>query len=199
MEPRPGFGLPHEGFRALLAGRRPAASSPVSWSNGAVEFDVAAHVTSSSDVPDELVTSARCIVCVGDRVLVCTNLDGLAHVLPGGRREPGESPPDAAVREVHEETGWHVDRSTVREVGWLHFSYRTAVAPEFQRYPHPDFVHAVYAAQATHRDDAQGAAWVDTEGFVVGSELRSAEEALAVVASLVLDRTLLELAIGSRR
>ena len=199
MTPRPGFGAPHHGFLTLLDVRAAATTENVSWANGAVRFHVGVHLTPAAEVPDELVSSARCIVRVGDRVLVCTNADGLAHVLPGGRREPGETPADAAVREVHEETGWHLDRSTLRDVGWLHFSYRTPVAPEFERYPHPDFVHAVYTAEATHRDDAQGGAWLDTEGFVIGSELRTEDEASAIVADLVLDRTLLERATGRPR
>ena len=196
---RPGFGLPHDDFLALVAARPPATSEEVSWSNGAVRFGVAGHLTPVDEVPDELVTSARCIVRVRDRVLVCTNADGVSHVLPGGRRNPAESAIDAAVREVHEETGWYLDRSTLRQVGWLHFTYRTPVAPAFEQYPHPDFVHAVFTAQASGRDEAQGAGWIDTEGYVIGSEPRLADDALDVVADLVLDRVLLEEALGRRR
>ena len=199
VSPRPGFGLPHEPFLALVDQRRPAAEEQVSWGNGAVEFRVRVHDGSAADVPDELVTSARCIVRVGEEVLVCTNADGMSHVLPGGRREPGESAADAAAREVHEETGWHVDPSTVREVGWLHFTYRTPVGAEFEQYPHPDFVHVVYTAVATHRDGAQGGAWVDTEGYVISSDPRPADEARLVVPDLVLDRVLLERALAARR
>ena len=198
MSARPGFGLPHEGFLALVGGLQPAADEEVSWSNGAVQFRVTVHTSPIHEVPDVLVTSARCIVRVGERVLVCTNADGLAHVLPGGRIEAGESPEDAAVREVHEETGWHLDPGTLRVVGWLHFAYRTPVGPDFVQYPHPDFVHAVFTAQATHRDGSQGGGWTDVEGYVVGSELHLPEDAQAVVEDLVLDRVLLEEALAHR-
>ncbi|GGI07468.1 NUDIX domain-containing protein [Egicoccus halophilus] len=45
-----------------------------------------------------------------DRLLLVRHADG-SHDwgLPGGAIEPGERPADAAVREVHEETGLHVE------------------------------------------------------------------------------------------
>lgn len=51
--------------------------------------------------------TARAIVLEGDRLLVMERIrDGEAYfVLPGGGLEPGESPREACVREVREETG----------------------------------------------------------------------------------------------
>ncbi|MEN9938766.1 MAG: hypothetical protein RLZZ387_5345, partial [Chloroflexota bacterium] len=40
--------------------------------------------------PDELITSVRAVVLVGDQVLVVHDPHAL-HILPGGRREPGET------------------------------------------------------------------------------------------------------------
>lgn len=196
---RPGFGAPHEGFASLLATRTPASEEEVAWANGTARFRVAVHLTGIDGIPDALISSARCIVRIGDGVLLCTNADGISHVLPGGRREEGESPGDAAIREVHEETGWLLDRSTIREVGWLHFRYRTPVAAEFQRYPHPDFVHVVYMAEATERDASQGGAWSDTEGYVIDSRVVTVEEASEAVAELLLDHTLLQAAVRRHR
>ena len=199
MEDRPGFGLAHPGFRELLATRRPAVETDVEWGNGAARFTVTVHTTPSAEVPPELVSSARGVVRRGDLVLVCTNADGMSHVLPGGRLEPGESPRRAAIREIHEETGWHVDPTSLRDIGWLHFAYRTPVDGHFRQYPHPDFVHAVFAVAATERDDSQGGAWTDTEGYVVASRLVPVDEARAIVADLVLDRALLEEALSHHR
>jgi 8-oxo-dGTP diphosphatase len=63
------------------------------------------------------------------RIVAAVVLDERGHVLvvrkrgtssfmqPGGKFEPGEQPLDALVREVREELGVGVDRSTVRALG----------------------------------------------------------------------------------
>lgn len=55
--------------------------------------------------PDELVTPVRAVVLVGAQVLVVHDPHAL-HILPGGRREPGETLLATLRREVLEETGW---------------------------------------------------------------------------------------------
>ena len=198
MTARPGFGLPHDGFRSLLARRAPVAAEEVSWAGGAVRLGLAVHLTPLDEVPAELVTSARCIVHVGDEVLLCTNADGTRNVVPGGRLEPGETPRDAAVREVHEETGWRIDAAALEEIGWWHFRYRTPVDDAFREYPHPDFVHAVLTAPALERDGAQGGGWTDTEGYVVDARPVPVDEALAALGGQSTERVLLERATGRR-
>jgi ADP-ribose pyrophosphatase YjhB (NUDIX family) len=195
---RPGWGERHPTLVALLGDTRPAAEEDVVWGGGAVALHVAVHLDGLDEVPDELVTSGRCVVRVRDRIVVCTTADGGSHPLPGGRREPGETARAAARREVHEETGWFVDEAALQPIGWLHFAYRSAVDPAFAKYPHPDFVHAVFVADAVVRDDAQGGGWSDTEGYEVSSRLLDPDDALAVIGDRPLDRLLLERAIGRR-
>lgn len=147
---------------ALLASRRPAATTKVTWLAGAMPLAVAAY-TAQADLPDDLITSIRCITFVGERVLVCTN-EGGSHPWPGGRREPGESHAETAVREVYEETGWHVDPASLRALGWLHLRHlapRRAEDPS----PYPDFLQLVLCGQATGRAVAEDAEWQDLDHY----------------------------------
>lgn len=116
-----GFGARHPDLARLLACHEPAATGETSWLGGAIPLRVSAYAT-PTDLPEELVTSVRCVVRFGELVVFCENADG-GHPLPGGRREPGESYADTAAREVHEETGWLLDRNTLRPLGWLHLEH----------------------------------------------------------------------------
>lgn len=51
------------------------------------------------------VPAAGVVVRDGDRVLLARHLEGDVWVLPGGAIEPEETPADAALRELWEETG----------------------------------------------------------------------------------------------
>jgi 8-oxo-dGTP diphosphatase len=55
--------------------------------------------------------AAYAVITDGDRVLLAHWNDArrASWTLPGGGLEPGEHPADAAVREVFEETGFHVE------------------------------------------------------------------------------------------
>jgi len=126
------------------------------------------------DLPDELVLSVRCIVFVGDEIVVCTNRHG-SHPWPGGRREPGETFEQTACREVREETGWILDPASLRQLGWLRLEHQSP-APDDHPFPHPDFFQVVFTGRATHRDDAQGGSWTDTEGYEESSRLVSPDD-----------------------
>jgi 8-oxo-dGTP pyrophosphatase MutT (NUDIX family) len=66
------------------------------------------HVTSylCDDLPPAaLLTSARAVVLQAGGVLVVRDPTGV-HILPGGRRKPGETLAQTVRREVLEETGW---------------------------------------------------------------------------------------------
>ena len=115
----------------------------------------------AEELPPERIGSVRCIVRVGHRIVVCETASG-PHTWPGGRIEPGETHARCAAREVHEETGWHVDVATMRRVGHL----------EVQPW---DVVQPIYVVDATSCDDE---AWRDTEGWELSSSLMTVADAI---------------------
>jgi len=169
---RPGYGLPHPELVALVGSRRPAAVDRVVWSGG-IELDVAAYPTPVPP-PAELITSVRCIVRVGDRFVVCRTPDG-PHILPGGRREPGETYPATARREVYEETGWLIDEPDLQLLGFLHLRF-VQPRPDDHPYPHPDFLQLVYTAPAHRHAGGEHTGWADLEGWEQGHDLRTGPE-----------------------
>lgn len=165
---RPGFGSPHPDLAALLLGREPVGVERTTWSVGELELAV---YPGEARLPEVLVSSVRCIVTVGEQVLVCHSELGETFVWPGGRREPGETWEQTAVREVQEETGWEVDPGSLRTLGFLHFRHLTP-APEGHPFPHPDFLQVVLTGTAS----GAPVDWVDVEGFVLRSELMDLED-----------------------
>jgi hypothetical protein len=153
---------------ALLARHEPTATGETCWMGGTMPLRVSAYTTPTS-LPDDLVTSVRCVVRVGALIVFCENADG-THPWPGGRRHPGESFADTAVREVHEETGWLVDRDSLRPLGWLHLEH---LAPRQQDHPYlyPDLLQVVFCGVATDRDGGVDASWTDTDGYELDSRL----------------------------
>jgi ADP-ribose pyrophosphatase YjhB (NUDIX family) len=148
------------------------------------------HVTSylCRDLPPlELITSARTVVLAADGVLVVRDPTGL-HILPGGRRQAGETLEQTVRREVLEETGWVIDPP--RLLGVKHFRH-LGPKPAGYRYVYPDFFQVVYGAQA-HRFDPGGR---ETDGYELGAEFQPT----AVVQRLPLypsERVFLTAALG---
>ncbi len=171
---RPGFGQRHPELAALLREQRPAGSHDVSWLDGAMPLRRSAYTT-PADVPRDVVGSVRCIVRVGAHIVVCEN-EGGAHPWPGGRREPGESYIDTAAREVHEETGWLLDRDSLQLLGWLHLEHLAPRRPN-DPYPYPDVVQVVFCGSACERDGGPDVTWADTDGYELGSRLLTVDEA----------------------
>lgn len=170
---RVGYGIRDPRVIALLEASEPAAFGEVAWMGGTLPLKLTAY-TRAAELPDELVTSVRCIVEVGGQIVLCENESGF-HIWPGGRREPAETFADTARREVHEETGWLIDESTIRTIGWLHHEH-TRPAPPGYSYPHPDFLNVVLCATARVRDGDEATAWSDTEGYESASRLVGIEE-----------------------
>lgn len=66
-------------------------------------------------------------------VLLGHKLRGFGHgkfVLPGGKIEPGEGPAEAAARELAEETGLHVDPSSLRGIATIRFIFPASPASD---------------------------------------------------------------------
>jgi 8-oxo-dGTP pyrophosphatase MutT (NUDIX family) len=79
--------------------------------------------------------------------------------LPGGHVEPGETPIEAAIREVDEETGWPIQASDLTVLGWNRITLQTPKPPGF-RYPHP----VGYLAYFTARLDTDGGPTIPAPG-----------------------------------
>ena len=109
--------------------------------------------------PSELLTSARCIVRTPTGLVACRSPDGW-HTWPGGRLEPGETPRQAACREVAEETGLRLDPRQLAPVGFLHYRHLGPQPPDYR--PYPDFAQLVFWARVDRGPDP---AWSDLDAW----------------------------------
>lgn len=187
--------MTHPGLAELIATRTPAATTRFAWLDGALPLTAAAY-TEPAELPDELITSIRCITRVGDRVLFCTNKDG-SHPWPGGRREPGESHADTAVREVHEETGWRLDPASLRPLGWLHLHHLAPRRPD-DPFPYPDFLQLVLHGVVTGRDVAEDAPWQDVDNYELECRPFTVERARSETSRTMLAHVFLDLLADGR-
>jgi 8-oxo-dGTP pyrophosphatase MutT (NUDIX family) len=132
---------------AFLRGLTPTATETDQW--GEMAFQVSGYLTASMP-PLGYVTSVRAVVTQGENALVITSPDR-EHILPGGRRESGESLIETLLREALEETGWSL--TSLRLLGFKHF-HHLMPRPFTYPYPYPDFLHLVYTAvaEAYHPD-----------------------------------------------
>jgi 8-oxo-dGTP pyrophosphatase MutT (NUDIX family) len=80
----------------------------------------------SAEFPDAPVGYALVVLWHGERVLMVYVRERACWELPGGGIEPGETPREAAVRELWEETGQQLDPEELRFVGHA----RTALGPQ---------------------------------------------------------------------
>lgn len=105
--------------------------------------------------PLDLVTSVRALVFHGD-ALLALSMPELTHVLPGGRREAGETPEATVRREIVEEAGWTIrSLSLLGVMRFHHLGPEQPPAPgQEHRYPYPDFLNLIYLAEAERYDAA---------------------------------------------
>lgn len=140
--------------------------------------------------PDEFVTSVRALVIRDDEVLRVQDPTGY-HILPGGRREAGESYLETVVREVLEETGWQIDLGSL--LGFKHF-YRLTPKPAEISYPHPDFAQIIFVATPRRwQPEAR-----EVGGYELGSEFVSLAQ-LEQTQLTASEHLLLRAALNKRR
>ena len=133
----------HPELAAFLHGRVPDFSELLVWGGGKHRLRLSGYLTTETP-PDAFVLSGRALIIDDTRVLVMRNPDG-DHLLPGGRREGGESTLDALHREVLEESGWSIEGPSPLAV--LHLHHETPEPSGVGRIIYPDFLWRVFTAR----------------------------------------------------
>ncbi len=174
---------------AFLSELTASASEQWHWPGIDQHFDVVGYLT-DREPPLELVVSVRAVALRGDQVFVFES-EGETHAVPGGRREPGESPDAALIRELLEETGCTIV-GTPRRLAVLHLRSLSARRhdPKYT-YPYPDTIQWIFIADVT------GDAIPSDDPFVDNGRFVSVESARRSVHS-VTERMLLDAAVASR-
>lgn len=154
----------------FLATLTPAATEEWHWPTLGQRFDVTGYLT-AAEPPLDLVVSVRAIAVRGGDLFVFES-EGETHAIPGGRREPGESPDAALVRELREETGCAID-GTPRRLGILHLHNLSPRRhdPRY-KYPYPDTLQWVFVAEVTGDATPSDDPFVDNGRFVSVEEAR---------------------------
>ena len=136
----------HNGdIQTFLKGKISFHETEALWANGTMPLRVR-YFCSDEQPSEQFVTSVRCLVFQNDSVLVLRNRKG-NHILPGGRREEGETFEQTLRREVIEETGWTVE--SISRLGFIHLEHLKPKPPGFQ-FPYlPHFFQIIYTARAS--------------------------------------------------
>jgi 8-oxo-dGTP pyrophosphatase MutT (NUDIX family) len=135
---------------AYLA-RHPAGAEELArWGDGAIHLRISAHLADEPP-PAAPVGSVRALLFRGAALMVLSNRATAVFVVPGGRREGDEGFEATLRREIGEETGWTLRAPVPIGFYWMH---HLTPRPEGYPYRYPDFLQAVYAAEAAeHRPE----------------------------------------------
>lgn len=119
--------------------------------------------------PDNLISSARAILFRDDEVMVIRDHRNEPYIIPGGRREPGETVLETLQREIREETGWSLREKTA--LGFVHFQH-FGPKPTDYPYPYPHFVWAIFAATVDSFDPTG----IETDKYVTDTSFKPISE-----------------------
>lgn len=156
----------------FVSARTPEIDDTLTWRNGTIRIRLNGFLGNVSP-PDRFVLAGRAIVVRGTEVLVVTTGAG-DHIIPGGRREPGESTDAAIRREVLEETGWVV--GGLEPLAVLHLHYETEKPTNVGHLIYPDFLwHVFTAVPVEYRERDR---LLDSSEVVLGAEFRPIRDVL---------------------
>jgi len=147
----PGPDVPESAPELVRAfeGLEKMGETEVVWGGGTIPIRVTSYFCDAFPTLEQ-VSSVRCIVFRGDAVLVVREGEQgeRAHVVPGGRRELGESVRQTLERELLEEIGWTVYEPRLIGVVWLrHLRPQPPDRPVDPLW-YSDFVWLIHAAEA---------------------------------------------------
>ncbi len=135
------------GFTAFLARHAPFHMETAiwPWEQGEIRLLLVSYL--SDELPPlDLITSVNALIFRDDTVLIVRNRDD-THIWPGGWREADETLLQTLAREVFEETGWMIRDAAL--LGFVYCRHETP-KPDGYPYPYPNFIRAVYTAEADH-------------------------------------------------
>jgi 8-oxo-dGTP pyrophosphatase MutT (NUDIX family) len=144
------------------------------WGHGLHRLSLSLYATADAP-PDALTTSVRGVLFHRANVMVVSD-PGAEHVIPGGRREPGETQDETLAREIGEETGWTFVSAAPFAV--MHFHHETP-EPDGYPYPYPDFFQPLFVLEAG--DHARGR--ILRDDWETGSRMTPFRRALATLAA----------------
>src|SRR5947209_4505625 len=137
-------GAVNDSMEDFLQNREAGAEETIAWGNGTIPLHISAYLTGDA-LPLPFVTSVRALMVRGGCVPVFWDEEGTPQLLPGGRREQGETLRQTLERELLDETG--VEQLNPVPFGFLRH-HHLGPMPAGHTYPFPDFIRAVYLARA---------------------------------------------------
>lgn len=136
--------MSRERLAAFLVEQQRVAEEHPSWFNGRMPLQQHTYI-SRVFPPETLISSARAILFHKGQIMVIRDHKNEPYIIPGGRRDPGETVEETLRRELLEEVGWTV--RALQLLGFIHFRHLGS-KPDNYVYPFPDFIQVVYTAVA---------------------------------------------------